>query len=453
MGRALKRWRSILIVLILVSMSTACQAGCGASSLPELPDGEAISAEMLEAMYIGSAESLDEEQRALYGRTVGVLLEEDLWTARDMYDSCHYLMIPMYYAFYSGDEAYISRFAELFARFMEDVNGPDVYQFREGGILDKLHFFYLCTQFMNLCQANGYGGLIPEALPQMAQDFAADYLLNHGANWGVEPTVIQRMENSLAGKQYKRHYHRSFEDLDRFTLAILCDLKCFYILRGEAYGGVLDTAADLAYRFLSSPDYNQETEDGGWLFQPGVSSDHPDYAYTGNETITEDIQPKPREDIPEDSSHSHRLPLHLRSWQSAQPNQARWELFPLRREQLANQMVNHVLQKVDGKWLCTTFMDGTNGVYRYSYDTEGVGLEGYDLSGTFLIGWWSLLGDERITQCYREILETYPMEGNRSNPYFDHATIREQNPFFDMDTGYDLGMYECMTMCASKLGA
>lgn len=43
------------------------------------------------------------------------------------------------------------------------------------------------------------------------------------------------------------------------------------------------------------------------------------------------------------------------------------------------------------------------------------------------------------------------MKVDPSNPYFDHATVREQNPYFDMETGYDLGMFECMTMCAAKL--
>lgn len=55
-------------------------------------------------------------------------------------------------------------------------------------------------------------------------------------------------------------------------------------------------------------------------------------------------------------------------------------VFHLPRQQMANQMVNCVLQKMDGHWLCITFMDGTNDVYRYSYNTEGVGLEGYDHS-------------------------------------------------------------------------
>lgn len=78
-------------------------------------------------------------------------------------------------------------------------------------------------------------------------------------------------------------------------------------------------------------------------------------------------------------------------------------------------------------------------------------MAGYDLSGTFLVGWWSLLGDERITECYQDVLETYPMVGDRSNPYFDPLTIREQNPHFDMDTAFDNGMFQCMTACAAAL--
>lgn len=43
------------------------------------------------------------------------------------------------------------------------------------------------------------------------------------------------------------------------------------------------------------------------------------------------------------------------------------------------------------------------------------------------------------------------MKGDRSNLYFDYATVREQNPFFDDDTAFDNGMMECMVACASKI--
>lgn len=425
----------VSFALMLTSISTA-----------RFPSGEDRF-----SLYTGTAEPLTEEEQALYDDTVKVLLKEDLWTARDMYDACHYLMIPMHYAFRAGDEEAIQLFADFFARFTGDVTGADVYQFEEVSLLNRLHFFYLCTQYMNLCAANGYDGLIPAELPALAQTCAADYLLNSTANWGTEPTVIEHIRQVIAGKEYSRRYYGTIEDFDMFTLAVLCDLKCLHTMRGTEYDEVLDTAADLTYQLFLSPALNVETEQGGWLFQPGVYYDHSDMVYAGHETITEGMEPMLREDVPSDSSHSHRLPLFLRSYQSAQTDQTGWDLFALRREQLANQMVNYVLKNVDGHWLTTTFMDGTNGVYRYSYHEEGVGLEGYDLSGTFLLGWWSLLEDSRITAVYQDILGTFPMEGNRSNPYFDHATVREQNPYFDMDTAFDKGMFECIAACAGKI--
>ena len=180
--------------------------------------------------------------------------------------------------------------------------------------------------------------------------------------------------------------------------------------------------------------------------------DYPGYEYAGNLEITPDIQPKPREDIVSDSSHSARFALWLTSFQQAQDYQEQYDLFQLRREQLANQLVNYVIVYENGIPLATTFMDGTCGVYRYSYNSEGVGHQGYSLSGTLLLGWWSFLDDPRITQVYRDILVQFPMSAGMDNPYFDYATTREQNPFFDMDTAFDNGMMECMVALASKFG-
>lgn len=236
MRESKRKFAGQLIMIILTGMITICLAGCGAASSVGLPDGDPVSLDELRALYTGSAEPLRAEDRAYYESNLGELLEADLWTERDMYDACHYLMLPMYYAFYSEDAVFIARFADFFQRFTEDVSGSDRYGFQENNILNQLHFYYLCTQFMNLCQANGYRELIPETLPQMAQDFAADYLLNHESNRGAEPTVILHIENILAGKQYTWDNEREIEDFHRFTLAVLCDLKCLNTLRGEGGG-------------------------------------------------------------------------------------------------------------------------------------------------------------------------------------------------------------------------
>ena len=196
----------------------------------------------------------------------------------------------------------------------------------------------------------------------------------------------------LSGKQYSRKYYSVINDSILYGLAILCNLS---YLAKETIGQISDSmmeAARLSKELLSSPYTIQETEKGGWLFQPGVWTDHPDYAYAGNETITPNVQAKTRDDIPWDSSHSIRIAALLDSFYRDQNDEAGQELFRVRQEQLATQLIEYVLKRVDGKWLATTFMDGTNGVYRYEYHEEGVGLESYRLSIFLLLGWWTLLG-------------------------------------------------------------
>lgn len=324
-----------------------------------------ITLEMLSTLYTNQSEALDSKHQALYEEIMMKLLQEDLWTERDMYDACHYLMVPMHYAFYSGSQDIIHQFADFFWRFTEDITGEDQYEFENAGSLNRMQFFYLCTQFMNLCAAKGNADLIPQELPKLIQEYSLTQLFKSAPNWRTENTVLEHLKQVLAGKEYKYRYYSTIMDSDLFILALLCDLNCLARLCGEIPNAETEIAADLAYQIFSSPHLISETEKGGWLLQPGVMSDHADMSYAGNEKIYEGIQPCLRDDVPMDSSHSTRLGLFLRSFQSGQEQKEKWELFALRQEQFANQMANYVLKNVDGNWLMTTFIDGTNGVYRY----------------------------------------------------------------------------------------
>lgn len=449
------RGMCMILSVIMLGMMVACGAS---SHLPEVPAADAaaeISVETVRELYTGISEALLPEEQSLYDNTVMVWLQDDLWRGRDLYETGHNLMIPMHYAFRSQNEEAITAFSSFFERFASDVLGEDQYEFQKVYTLNHMHFFYLCTQFMNLCAANGREELIPDGIAQLARNCAEEYLLHSNAIWGTEPTVIEHIRQILAGKEYPYKYYSGLVDPEQFALAILCDLRCLNTLLEKESDDVLLTAADLAYQLFESPLLNQQTEEGGWLFQVGVSSDDPDFAYAGNAEVYAGIQPRSRDDIAPDSSHFHRMPLFLRSFQSAQSTVETWELFTLRRRQLANQMMNYVLKNVNGYWLTTTFMDGTNGVYRYSYSVEGVGLSGYECSSTFLVGWWSMLMDGRITSVYQDTLDmlrAIPLKWDGANPYFNSTIVREQNPFFAADTAFESGMMEVLVLCASKIG-
>lgn len=440
----------ITLIAVILSSLTAC----GQVKKSETGISASDDTDMWTPSAPVTAMVLTKEESSLYDTTVGVLLTQDLWTERDTYDAAHYLMVPMHYAFQSGNAQYIHAFGAFFDRFAEDITGEDSYGFLEYGLMTILQFYYFVTQFISLCAQYGYEDLVPVKLIPVITEKVSQFYYEVPGNWNCEPTRQEHFKQVLAGKEYPRSYYSSIDDFDLFFLSILCDLNVYHRVIGAEVTELEETAADLAYALMASPLLNEETERGGWIFQRGVWWDYPDYAYAGHQTITANMEPQPREDIVEDSSHSMRLASCVMSWRNAQPTHERYNLLEKRREQLATQFSEVVCKKVDGYWLASTFMDGTCGVYRYSYNTEGVGYSGYENSAHILIGWWSLLEDARIQKIYAETLNLFPLgESRDSNPYFDFATVRDQNPYFDADTGYELGMYECMVLCAAKLNA
>ena len=86
-----------MVLLLLASTAFVWQPNGG--NVPPPTRDASVSREELQTLYISTAEPLNEEQQILYNSTVKMLLKEDLWTERDMYDAVHYLMIPMHYAF------------------------------------------------------------------------------------------------------------------------------------------------------------------------------------------------------------------------------------------------------------------------------------------------------------------------------------------------------------------
>lgn len=421
-----------MIIAVMLCSMTACGRSARAPSTEDTCADDA------------PAVALTAEEAALYDSTVGVLLTQELWTDRDIYDTAHALMVPMHYAFAAGDMEKIDAFAAFFDRFAADVTGADRYSFQEQGILNRFQFYYFTTQFMVLCAENGCPEKVPEGLLPMIEPQVETVFSEWPSNWKSEPTRREHFYQVLAGKQYPYSYYSIIDDVDMYILAILCDLGVYRQKTGTELTAVETEAAEIAYKLLASPLLNEETENGGWVFQRGVWWDHPNFAYAGYQAILPDMEPKPRRDVTWDSSHFTRMAACIISWRNAQPSQERYALIEKQRAQLAAQFASEICKKVNGYWLATTFIDGTNGVYRKN--------SGYENSAHILIGWWSLLGDVRIRQIYTEILKEFPLEANReTNPYFDFATIRDQNPFYDADTGYDLGMYQCMVMCASKL--
>ena len=105
------------------------------------------------AVSLPTVQPLTAEEEALYQKTVLAVLQEDLWTPRDLYDAANYLIVPLHYAFYSRDQEKIDAFHQFFTRFSQDLNGADTYEYRAdvARIGDALHFNYFVSEYLRLC--------------------------------------------------------------------------------------------------------------------------------------------------------------------------------------------------------------------------------------------------------------------------------------------------------------
>ena len=184
----------IISILMVIAVMLQSMTACGPSARdPSVEDTCSPHA---------PAGALTAEEAALYDTTVGVLLTQDLWTERDTYDAAHYLMVPMHYAFQSGNAQYIHAFGAFFDRFAEDITGEDSYGFLEYGLLTILQFYYFVTQFISLCAQYGYEDLVPVKLIPVITEKVSQFYYEVPGNWNCEPTRQEHFKQVLAGKDY-----------------------------------------------------------------------------------------------------------------------------------------------------------------------------------------------------------------------------------------------------------
>ena len=189
-----------MIIAVMLQSMTACGPSARAPSTEDTCADDA------------PAVALTAEEAALYDSTVGVLLTQELWTDRDIYDTAHALMVPMHYAFAAGDMEKIDA---------ADVTGADRYSFQEQGILNRFQFYYFTTQFMVLCAENGCPEKVPEGLLPMIEPQVETVFSEWPSNWKSEPTRREHFYQVLAGKQYPYSYYSIIDDVDMYILAIL----------------------------------------------------------------------------------------------------------------------------------------------------------------------------------------------------------------------------------------
>jgi hypothetical protein len=379
---------------------------------------------------------VDSRTEILWNSTVRIYLQDNLWTERDMYDAGHVLMVPLHTAFRMDVPQWREQISHHFAEFM----AKDTMSFlSEPQALDlaREHYLYLASRFAVLATESGNAELVPSGLVAKLYD-EVSALWQQKTAWWYEQNfpggVRERLAWKMAQDSTIPSYYRAITDHERFLFAIAADLRSLELITGTRHllSPMVREIMDVAYAVYNR--YVVQYTDNTWLFQPGVWRDHRDYLYAGNDNLAANLMPSPVDDIAEDTSHSHRFPVWLKSLRDAsRDNGMRSRYYTDLLDGLSKRFFDIVLRAPDRYfpgYRVTNFMDGRNGVYRWQYETAGInnGYGPFQLSGILVVGWWGMLPDWRAHQMYCDMAGRFPLPEDVVRTYTGPNTTRERNP-------------------------
>lgn len=398
--------------------------------------------------------AVSDRDEQLWNTTVSQYLKEQLWTDKESYDAGSYLMVPLHAAFVLQQEDWQEQFAMQFELFAE-TSQTDIAASR----LNRLQYEYLASRFLVLAAQHGREGIVPTALfSKVAADVSDLWETEPAWQWGRSPFqggMRERVQWKLSHRKTAPSYYAAIIDEELYVFAIAADLSAYQRLTGcqsprtETLHDVLITANKVFSTVV-------EPTDTGWLFQPGIWSDHPDYRFAGNAS-KHDVKPSKVTDIAEDTSHSARFPLWLTSLaQAYAPGSPQREFYVGLKAGLASQFFSKVLVPPTAEfsgYRTNNFMDGRNGLYRWGYATQGPanGYGPYELSGTLTLGWWSFLGGPQITSVYRTMASKWPFAPEIVKLYVGPNTSRARNPLVVDPDSYRNGFRELLMRLGAKI--
>jgi len=387
----------------------------------------------------------------LWSKTIHQILQDDLWLERDAYDAGHFMMVPMHYAFLSKDIKKMNEFEVFFKRFsLKDSQE----KFSSLDTLTKLHFLYLTSQYLTVTN-NPPDELITLIVNHLRSIWEQPAWQWKQCNSPSFNNMEERIGWKLENKNVAVSYCRAIIDEELFTLAIAADIKTVLKEKSPKF---IDNALSKSYDiFKKEAVWDENDNSTKWLFQPGVWSDGPSHIYSGHNIKLPNLTEKKDPEQAWDTSHSHRFPLWLLSLERAfliQNKINESNFFLKLRQGLSEQFMEKVLISPSKSFLnykTTNYMDGKNGLYRYSKERKDYGYGQYELSGTMLIGWWTFLPNKSIKNVYRYISSRFPLSQKEIDIYLDLNTIRDRNELIKGISPYKNGFMELISILAHKI--
>jgi len=329
------------------------------------------------------------------------------------------------------------------------------------GRLNRLHYFYLASRFLVLSLNSNNYGILQKKLQKILYDEIENLWTKDPAwMWGKKPFIggmRERFAWKFSGAKLPYSYCKAVIDEELFVFSIAADLRSIerVVKTRATWSPLISEILDAAYDVFKKE--SSFLSDGGWLFQTGVWADYGDYAYVGHLQKGVNLEPKPLRDVSSDVSHSHRFPLWILSLRDAyESSDEEYQYYEKVRKGLAKQFTEKALippSNIFQAYRTTNFMDGRNGIYRWNYKTQGPnnGYGPYELSGTFMLGWWAFCGSKKINDSYGEMTRAFPLNDEVISLYTGPNTTRGRHPLVKLPDFFKNGYSELLVRLASKM--
>lgn len=395
--------------------------------------------------------SVSAKERALFDQTVAGYLKSDSWNDNNAYGHSRFLQVPLHAAFLLNETAWQNQFASSFQRFLsqskELTSSPQ----------NSLQYLYVGSRFLALAALTKRRLDVSQPLFEKIAREATERWSWRCTNSFSGPFkgIKSSLDNKFLDQKFKRKYDRAITDEELFEFAIAGDLLFYERSMGKSsgYHETLVDIRDTALRTFRSR--GTATSDGGWLFDVGAWDDHANYAFAAHTGLRPSLSPSKVSGASLDVSRSLHFPLFLVSlefsYEQGRPERSEVQKI---RAGMVRQFNTDVLVPPDSSfpsYRLTNFMDGSNGLFRYgqiknaSVDT---GFGPYQLSGSFLFGWWSFLGDPSVSSAYLSLTGQFPLSEPILRTYMGPSFVSMGE---SKNSWYGSGMAELACNLGAKL--
>lgn len=412
-----------------------------------------VSGDVLPGPNVGvRVEQVSARERELFDKLAAPLLGREAWNDSLAYLSGQYLMVPLHAAFELDERKWQDDFRLHMSRLVKVPSSQLVKN-----PLSRMQYLYVASQFLALeVEAHGHSGLSKELEGYLYKIVEDRWQKEDAIAYGREPFkgVKARVAYKMGNPRVSQSHYKAITDEEMFLFAIAADLNYSSRVHGSSLRGksLLTEIGSTAERVFKQFGVNQAG--GGWLFQPGAWADHPDNAVAGSTFVAGTPRGNKKKDVAWDSSHFHRFSAFVNSYvRGASPGSGQETYYLDLKQRMGVQFVNKVLVKPSRDFVgyrTTNYMDGWNGVYRYGLDKNlgpTKGYQAYQLSGTFLLGWWSFLDQPKISDAYKSMVSLFPLT--------DDMRMTYEGPAFDANrkalSWYQNGWGELFVSLAAKM--